>query len=390
MDIGYESANHPYTSTCPSNYDSQWLPGRLVTDAIEFYEYCNAHSDESFSDLRTFVKNHRGEQVNYKAAHVDGAVYAFDYNDLGIAYYGLFGNEWSYVGGVGERAKGSVRSKIMFPSNLIAGNEVHIKGIDWTGDEVEFTIYDNLTTDDMELPVGMLRKADIYIRSNDSDVILKDTVLNGKPSNGQYVETRPQFSGGDYVIKDNTGTVVKQGNILTDGWVVNTDKSDPGSFETLIDLYHAEKLDDMGFTNKEIESVISSGAIWLEFEVKPLAWLNRDDMEHKDYVDCLYNWNALPENTRLVKTIDRNYHPTGEYTTHLSDRLVSAVTGDANNDGEFGVSDVVQLQKWLLAADVDIDDSVNFTVNADFTHDGVLDVFDLCLMKRLLVRGANK
>jgi hypothetical protein len=56
--------------------------------------------------------------------------------------------------------------------------------------------------------------------------------------------------------------------------------------------------------------------------------------------------------------------------------------GDANNDGSLSVTDVVLLQKWLLA-----EPDVHFDAwcSADMNHDSRLDVFDLCLMKRALL-----
>ena len=58
-------------------------------------------------------------------------------------------------------------------------------------------------------------------------------------------------------------------------------------------------------------------------------------------------------------------------------------SGDVNSDGEFGVSDVVLLQKWLLAVP---DTHLANWKAADFCKDGKLNVFDLCLMKRELIR----
>ncbi len=60
----------------------------------------------------------------------------------------------------------------------------------------------------------------------------------------------------------------------------------------------------------------------------------------------------------------------------------SGVKGDVNNDGEFNVSDVVLLQKWLLA--VPDTELVNWRA-ADLCEDNKLNVFDLCLMKRELL-----
>ena len=49
------------------------------------------------------------------------------------------------------------------------------------------------------------------------------------------------------------------------------------------------------------------------------------------------------------------------------------VMGDVNMDGQFNVSDVVLLQKWLLA---DSDTTLVDWKAADFCEDGILDVFD--------------
>ena len=56
--------------------------------------------------------------------------------------------------------------------------------------------------------------------------------------------------------------------------------------------------------------------------------------------------------------------------------------GDVNLDGAFNISDVVLLQKWLLAVpDITLADPSA----ADFCEDGRLDVFDLCLMKKMII-----
>ncbi len=59
-------------------------------------------------------------------------------------------------------------------------------------------------------------------------------------------------------------------------------------------------------------------------------------------------------------------------------------TGDVNADGKFTIADVVLFQKWLLAVP-------NVTLPdwkaADLCDDDRLDVFDLCMMKRLLLNS---
>ena len=50
--------------------------------------------------------------------------------------------------------------------------------------------------------------------------------------------------------------------------------------------------------------------------------------------------------------------------------------------GIFNVTDIVMLQKWLLAIP---DIELLRWENADFYKDGKLNAFDLCLMKRNLI-----
>ena len=62
------------------------------------------------------------------------------------------------------------------------------------------------------------------------------------------------------------------------------------------------------------------------------------------------------------------------------------VSGDVNADGELTIADVVLLQKWLLAVP---DTHLENWKAADICEDNRLDVFDLCLMRRLLIDGNN-
>lgn len=58
------------------------------------------------------------------------------------------------------------------------------------------------------------------------------------------------------------------------------------------------------------------------------------------------------------------------------------VKGDCNYDGMLGVADVVALQNWLLGRD-----SLRKPENADIDGDGVLDVFDLMQLRKLLLES---
>ena len=61
---------------------------------------------------------------------------------------------------------------------------------------------------------------------------------------------------------------------------------------------------------------------------------------------------------------------------------VEGVRGDVNADDVFNVTDIVVVQKWLVA------DPTAHLANwkaADLCEDNGLDILDLCLMKRELV-----
>lgn len=64
----------------------------------------------------------------------------------------------------------------------------------------------------------------------------------------------------------------------------------------------------------------------------------------------------------------------------------TTVKGDVNGDGQFNISDIVILQKWLLGVP---DTSIAGEKAADLCEDGIIDVFDLVEMRKLLVSADN-
>ena len=67
----------------------------------------------------------------------------------------------------------------------------------------------------------------------------------------------------------------------------------------------------------------------------------------------------------------------------LEPAVPKKVKGDVNADGKFSIADAVMLQKWLLAVpDVKLAD----WEAGDLYEDERLNVFDLCLMRELLIQ----
>lgn len=59
--------------------------------------------------------------------------------------------------------------------------------------------------------------------------------------------------------------------------------------------------------------------------------------------------------------------------------VLDTAKGDVNLDGECSIADAVMLQKWLLRAG-----ELTCWQNADLCEDGIIDAFDLCLLRRML------
>lgn len=66
-------------------------------------------------------------------------------------------------------------------------------------------------------------------------------------------------------------------------------------------------------------------------------------------------------------------------------QLKIILKGDADSNGVVDVDDAVMLQNWLLCAS----DDLTCWENVDLCEDGRIDVFDLCLLKRLLIEIAE-
>ena len=95
-------------------------------------------------------------------------------------------------------------------------------------------------------------------------------------------------------------------------------------------------------------------------------------------MDFPYNFDKIRRGDRIgFYTIGKNIIiPSGQY------EHIPRLMGDVNEDREFTVADVVLIQKWLLGAE---DVRLSDWTAADFCKDGVLDCYDLCMMRTALI-----
>lgn len=66
----------------------------------------------------------------------------------------------------------------------------------------------------------------------------------------------------------------------------------------------------------------------------------------------------------------------------IKEEAVEVVKGDANGDGAFTIADAVTLQKWILGSS---DSQLANSDGVDLCKDGRIDVFDMCLLREMLV-----
>ena len=91
--------------------------------------------------------------------------------------------------------------------------------------------------------------------------------------------------------------------------------------------------------------------------------------------------SAIGKGTAIITVINADYEVVQIKVT------VTMVGGDCDGNGTFDVDDVVLLQQWLLA--VPETHLANWKA-ADLCDDDRLDVFDLCMMKRLLIESSSE
>lgn len=73
------------------------------------------------------------------------------------------------------------------------------------------------------------------------------------------------------------------------------------------------------------------------------------------------------------------------YTFESLGEMPEGVRGDANADGKLDVADLVMLEKWLLGSG-----KLTAPANVDLCKDGIIDSYDMCLVRKELVAADEK
>ena len=103
-----------------------------------------------------------------------------------------------------------------------------------------------------------------------------------------------------------------------------------------------------------------------------------------------------PANLRYVRyqvpegTPSNGYNQDNVYCCNLAEIAVfgtesAIVPGDANDDGSLTTADLLMVEKWLLG----YGELTNWK-NADLCEDNIIDVFDLCLLRKELIKQGSK
>ena len=121
---------------------------------------------------------------------------------------------------------------------------------------------------------------------------------------------------------------------------------------------------------------------WLNDWTKTSQFLTTVDSQNNTLKLEIHNKN-VKSGEKVILGTNGGSNESVNYVVFVVESTVE-VKGDVNMDGKFDIADVVLLQKLLLTApDVKL---ANWKA-ADLCEDDRLDVFDLCLMKRMLIEN---
>lgn len=158
-------------------------------------------------------------------------------------------------------------------------------------------------------------------------------------------------------------------------------------YEKALSMFAATGL-DVQIT--ELDQMISS-AEKFEEQAKYYSDIMDVIVKYKDSISAVVFWGTTDDMSWRASKYPLLFNE--DYTAKLCfysiiDGIKQAdptnANGDVNGDGEFGVADLVLMQKWLLAVP---DTKLADWKAGDLCKDDRLDAFDLCFMRRKIING---
>ena len=200
-------------------------------------------------------------------------------------------------------------------------------------------------------------------------------VIGSANANGTY-RTMTFVNGGDgtYTITYNTANTLS---------VIDSVFCLKGSFnnEDETDVFKKTDNSDIITLTKELSAGEHTFRL---YNIGTDKWYGKDSTSITDTANRLV---LVPEAAECVLnatggTYEFKYEiSTNRLSVYFADKTSDCI-GDCNDDGKFNISDVVLLQKWLLAVP---NTRLSDWKAADLYSDDRLNIFDLCVMKRMLL-----
>ena len=289
---------------------------------------------------------------------------------------------------------------VSYPSSIFAAetvSEVHAE-IPLDSDNVRFTVVDYDTGEKIALDkefsyfaiVPYIWASDdtqqnpstVYLYPDSNPYIWEQTISEGETINAGLADGS---LNDNYFLPDDYEEITRYENGSVD--VVIKLKSNegfelpPGSVRvTVTDGDTGELIPDEVFAKAPLTigtNIVTKGGV-----TGPIIMVEKNRAVIKENLASLYKsadkFELYFDGESEIKVYDNN-----SMDIFLTTAPKAEANGDVNDDGEFNVADAVLLQKWLLAeSDIHL---ANWKA-ADFCSDNKLDVFDLCLMRRELLR----
>lgn len=136
------------------------------------------------------------------------------------------------------------------------------------------------------------------------------------------------------------------------------------------------------------EKMKADGAKWLWFMTWHTSFIDSNEFNTPSYLKQVYNSDYMLTLDELPDIYNYGSTASSDNSEPVFDIApAKALKGDINSDGQVNVTDAVILRKFILG---DKTAKINDAKSADICEDGVIDVFDMIQMKKLLISPPEK